>query len=409
MKKFYIFIIISMAMTLVACQSHPTAIVTDILEVATPTPEVFIAVTQAIPAQVQLNGVTLAVRDAHLGECDLPDCPPTSPGTRYLRVTLQTINLPAEQALDYKNMPQGIAIRDENASTPFNRLLAYKPSEQQLLLYFAVPQTATVFSLQWPGAAEIPLTVTVDETSAVQPPSFTGTEVSYGPMALVVPPGIADGASGMELPPATNEDAAYWQKTPGHTLIDLKDYYVMQGKTLQPQIYVYPATDYAILVPAAFESMHRLRNVISGIVPTTPDQLPAVPFFNAAQVFASNIQTISFQNGSGVRFLTEYAQYAASVNNQDLIYHFQGFSDDGEYYIIAILPITMPMLAETSDGGAALPPGGIPYTYFTEGGNFNAQDYYARVTDLLNSTPPELFTPTISQLDALIQSMQITP
>ena len=141
----------------------------------------------------------------------------------------------------------------------------------------------------------------------------------------------------------------------------------------------------------------------------TPDQLPAVPFFNAAQVFPSNIQTISFQNGSGVRFLTEYAQYAASANNQDLFYHFQGFSDDGEYYIIAILPTTMPLLAETSDGDAALPSGGIPYSYFVEGSNFDAQEYYARVTDLLNATSPESFTPSLSQLDALIQSMQVTP
>ncbi|HEX9387675.1 MAG TPA: hypothetical protein VF918_15235, partial [Anaerolineales bacterium] len=64
---------------------------------------------------------------------------------------------------------------------------------------------------------------------------------------------------------------------------------------------------------------------------------------------------ISFQNGQGVRFLTEYAQYAASANNHDLFYHFQGLTRDGAYYIIAILPITVPVLAETSDGGAVLP------------------------------------------------------
>lgn len=252
-------------------------------------------------------------------------------------------------------------------------------------------------------------TRTSTATPTTVPYSLAGTVTSYGLLTVVLPPGIADGASGSEVQPVTGEEAAWWQKTPGHTQINLGDYYVLQGKSHQPQIYVYPATDYAVLVPGAFESMHRLRNIISGVVPITPDQLPAVPFFNAAQVFASNIQTISFQNGSGLRFLTEYAQYAASVNNQDLFYHFQGFSDDGEYYIVAILPITMPMLAETSDGGAALPPGGIPYTYFTEGGNFDAQDYYARVTDLLNGTSPESFAPPLSQLDALIQSIEITP
>jgi hypothetical protein len=275
------------------------------------------------------------------------------------------------------------------------------------------PQTVT--PLSGISASDTPIpsikvpTQTSTVTPTIEPPSFSGTVVSYGPITLVVPPGIADGASVMEVPPVTGDDAAWWQKTPGHTQINLGDYYVLQGKSLQPQIDVYRSTDYAVLVPAAFESMHRLRNMISGVVPMTPDQLPTVPFFNAAQLLASNIQTILFQNGSGVRFLTEYAQYAASINNQDLFYHFQGFSDDGEYYIVAILPITMPLLAETSDAGAVLPLGGIPYTYFTEGGNFDAQGYYARVTDLLNGTSTESFVPTLSQLDALIQSMEVKP
>ena len=189
----------------------------------------------------------------------------------------------------------------------------------------------------------------------------------------------------------------------------LGDYYVLQGKFHQPQIYVYPAQAYAELVPPAFESLHRLNNILgnpSG--PISADQLPAVPFFNAQQVFASNIQTISFQNGEGVRFLTEYAQYTAPVNNHELFYHFQGVTRDGAYYIIAILPITVPVLAETSDAVAVLPPGGIAYPDITDP-NADWQGYYAAVTDLLNATSPDAFTPTITQLDLLIQSMQITP
>lgn len=240
-------------------------------------------------------------------------------------------------------------------------------------------------------------------------PFSDGTKVTYGPMTLVLPAEIADGASGKEVLPFTADDAAWWQKAPGHTQIDLGDYYILQDKTHKPTIYIYPATEYAILVPTAFESMHRLRNVISGVVPLSIDQLPAIPFFNAAQVFASNIEEISFQNGSGIRFLTEYAQYAAPVNNKDLFYQFQGLSDDGEFYIVAILPITMSKLAETSDEDADLPDGGIPYTYFSDNDNFDAQDYYAKITDLLNSASPESFTPSISQLDALIQSMVIEP
>jgi hypothetical protein len=138
------------------------------------------------------------------------------------------------------------------------------------------------------------------------------------------------------------------------------------------------------------------------------EQLPAVPFINAKQAFASNIQVMSFQNGRGVRFLIEYAQYPVSANNQDLCYHFQGLTSDGAYYIIAILPITAPVLAESSDATAVPPPGGVAYPDI---GNPNAdwQGNYNTVTALLNATSAEAFTPTINQLDLLIQSMRITP
>lgn len=254
----------------------------------------------------------------------------------------------------------------------------------------------------------ISLTQAIPATAVVQPSPITKTSVTFGRLSLEIPSSVANGASGQDYPPVTNEDAAYWDKTPGHLQVSLNDYYVLQGKFHQAQIYVYPAVEYATLVPGAFESMHRLQNIVSAVVPMTLDQLPAVPFFNAAQVFASNIQVASFQNGSGIRFLTEYAQYAAPVNNHELIYHFQGFTDDGEYYIVAILPTTAPVLAETSDAGAPLPPGGIPYPFVADP-NADMQAYYASITDLLNATSPEAFTPSISQLDALIQSMQVAP
>jgi hypothetical protein len=255
----------------------------------------------------------------------------------------------------------------------------------------------------------MPATVTPNATPIVQPSPVADTTVTFGRLTLEIPSSVASGASGKEYPPVTNADAAYWEKTPGHLQVSLKDYYILQGKFHEPQIYVYPAIDYATLVPGAFESMHRLQNILSAVVSVTPDQLPAVPFFNAAQVFASNIQAIPFQNGRGIRFLTEYAQYAAPVNNHELFYHFQGFTNDGEYYIVAILPITAPVLAETSEAGAPLPANGIQYPFFADPNPETLQKYYEDVANLLSATPNEAFTPTIGQLDALIQSMQVAP
>ena len=255
-------------------------------------------------------------------------------------------------------------------------------------------------------ATKVPTSIPATSTSPV--PSFEGTAVSYGKISLILSPGIASGFSGNQFPRAEGDNVALWEVTPGHTQITLEGY-LLQGKFHQPQVLVYPATEYAVMVPGAFESMHRLRNMMyDPSLSTSADQLPAVPFFNAAPVFASNLQPISFQNGSGMRFLTEYAQNAAPVNNQDLFYHFQGFTDDGEYYIVAILPITAPTLAEIRDPGAALPLGGVAYPDITNP-NVDMPGYYSAVTDLLNATSQDAFTPPINQLDALIQSIQINP
>lgn len=273
-----------------------------------------------------------------------------------------------------------------------------------------VPATATFTQIP-ASATAVPPTFTPIPTIAVPQPTAAGVQVSAGPLRAVLPTGLAYGAYVFQIPRNQVDSGAVWAATPGHTVMQL-DGYLPGGKFQEPQIYVYPASDYAFMVPGAFESIHRLDNILYSPNPPaiiSDDQLPGIPFFNAQQVFASQIKVLSFQNGGGVRFLTEYAQYPVSANNHDLFYHFQGVSRDGTYYIVAILPISAPMLAETSDGGAPLPPGGIPYPYFADGANADMRGYYTAVTTLLNNTPPQAFTPTIGQLDALIQSMWTAP
>ena len=254
----------------------------------------------------------------------------------------------------------------------------------------------------------IPATAVPSATTTSPLPPVNGIQAFYKPVSLVLPMGLASGISGTDFSRVEGQDHPYWELTPGHTMVQLGGY-TLQGKFHQPQIYAYPARAYAELFSEAFESMHRLRNVMNPAGPIAANQLPAVPFLNAAQVFASNVQAISFQNGNGVRFLTEYVQYPAPVNNHEMFYHFQGFTNDGEYYIVAILPITAPVLAETGEAGAALPANGIQYPFLGDPNPETLQKYYEDVANLLSATPNEAFTPTIGQLDALIQSMQIVP
>jgi hypothetical protein len=306
--------------------------------------------------------------------------------------------------------------------TPFKgfRKLLYAALAGVLLLSACTPSAPNITIFETGEPAQIPGTAIPTELGPTsspieptalpteKPPANTETEVTFEVLSLVVPSDVASGASGSEMPRFENEDAAWWQKTPGHWEISLGDYYALQGKYHQPKIYVYPAQAYAEMVPPAFESIHRLNNILYGpTVPIQIDQLPTVPFFNAQQVFAAHNQLISFQNGSGVRFVTEYSQYFAPVNNHEMFYHFQGVTRDGAYYIIAIFPVTTPVLVETSDPAATLPPGGIAYPNINDY-NTDWDGYYVAVTELLNATPEDSFSPQFGQLDALIQSMVVT-
>jgi hypothetical protein len=125
-------------------------------------------------------------------------------------------------------------------------------------------------------------------------------------------------------------------------------------------------------------------------------------------VFASNIQAVSFQNGSGIRFVTEYGQYPAPVNNHELFYHFQGFSNDGEYYIVAIFPITASGLGENSEPESAVAIGGVAYPDMGDSSD-DWKAYYTAAANLLDATSPESFTPSLSELDVDPLSTWIVP
>ncbi|MCL4528075.1 MAG: hypothetical protein M1282_01530 [Chloroflexi bacterium] len=288
------------------------------------------------------------------------------------------------------------------APLPTNTMIPPTAAPTQILASAtSIPPTVTPTQIQ-------PTAVPSAMPTQPRPPSSDGTTVSYGSVSLVLPSGLANEISGSQVPRADSNDGAWWALTPGHTQINL-DGYLLQGKFHKPQIFIYPALDYAQMVPAAFEAIHRLDNILAnpgaGI---SSNQLPPVPFFNAQQVFASNIQIVTFQSGRGVRFLAEYGQYPASANNHDLFYQFQGLTSDGNYYIVAILPINSSLLGESSDPASAIPVGGVAYPNMGSATTADWNNYYNAVTVQLNAQGPSDFVPTLNQLDLMIQSMKIT-
>jgi hypothetical protein len=229
-----------------------------------------------------------------------------------------------------------------------------------------------------------------------------GMPVSFEGVSFTIPSGVASGASTEKMTALDSNTDAPWDIAPTHSRFTLTEY-ELQGKFHEPRIYVYPAGEYGQVNPIAAEQIDRLRKILTGATPLH-ETLPTVPSFNAAPLLSAQIKIIPFETGGGgIRSLTQYAQYAAPVNNRELFYHFQGLSGDANYYIIAILPVTAPILPEDEKAEATVPEGGIPIPT-SVGPN---QVYYFSVTEKLNSLPPEAFTPSLSALDALVQSILV--
>jgi len=228
-----------------------------------------------------------------------------------------------------------------------------------------------------------------------------GIPVSYENVSFVIPGGTASGANTETIPSVDTNGGAPWEVAPTHLRFTLTGYQ-LQGKFFEPQIYVYPADQYAQVNSVAGEQIERIKKALAGS-PLLKETLPNVPFFNAGHIIAAGIQLIKFQNGSGVRELTQYDQYPAPINNHELFYHFEGLTADGKYYVIAVLPITAPVLAEDEKPESSVPAGGVPIPPSTGPTNV----YYFSVSETLNSLAPDSFTPALNSLDSLIQSILV--
>ncbi len=270
-----------------------------------------------------------------------------------------------------------------------------------------VPTTPTAKTLPTATPEALP-SPTAEPSSAPTTETASGAAVSFDRLSLALPTGVASGMSGTQVDKVEGDNAGPWGVAPAHIEVKLEGY-ALQGKFLEPKIYVYPADAYAQMQFGAAESLKRLKAILAGnpSAPFTTDVLPSVPFFNAGQIFSADAKVIPFQNGKGVRELTEYAQYPAPVNNNELIYQFEGLTSDGKYYVIAILPATAPGLPVDAKPDAVVPEGGVPLPDLNTA-NPDFAGYYAKVQHNLESLQPGAFTPSLEQLDALIGSLTIT-
>ena len=250
--------------------------------------------------------------------------------------------------------------------------------------------------------------MTAAVSSTASPPTSPGNSFSADGVSVVIPTGVASGATAESVPAVTEQSGAPWDVAPAYLRLTLQGY-ILQNKFFQPQIMVYPAAEYAAASNGAAISMPRLQAILANpSAPLTNDVLPRLPYVNAEQAIGAAPKIVAFSNGNGVRVLAEYAQYFAPINNHDLFYHYEGLTTDGKSYVVATLPINAGFLAPESDLTSVVPAGGVPFPGMDSTDSNVFVTYYQSVADLLEAAPPEAFQPILTDLDSLIQSLQIS-
>src|SRR5207244_878981 len=95
------------------------------------------------------------------------------------------------------------------------------------------------------------------------------------------------------------------------------------------------------MVEGIDEDVAALKKLFSQKSISYKTKIPYLQYFDAHRLFQSHIKNISFKNGRGILFLTEYSSDMADyVDNERLSYLFQGLTDDGKYSVFAWFPVT---------------------------------------------------------------------
>ncbi|MDL1899665.1 SH3 domain-containing protein [Anaerolineae bacterium CFX9] len=173
----------------------------------------------------------------------------------------------------------------------------------------------------------------------------------------------------------------------------------------QPQVFLYPI-DTFIMDSVYGETLQRLQQLLAtqpaiatGLPNLDPGvtEIPFIPVYNAAQVIIARPEYHAFDSGVGLSFLTYYAQDISIATNQNLFYAFVGLTSDRRYVISATFPVTTDVLPATFDYTS------VDYETFVEE---SVSILRQQVADL-NNQPADGFTPSLSVLNGLIESIRV--
>ena len=224
-------------------------------------------------------------------------------------------------------------------------------------------------------------------TASAPEPNFNYAGVSFYFNEL-----LAENIVGGINPGYYDEQAVFWS-TPQHRE------YVFNGWVLSdgfhtPAIRIYPVADFIAINENVSNALAALEVALAAD-PLNGEELRVSDLFNAGQLYYSSLKGLRFQNGYGARWLSQYGQAYYPVGWPNLFYTYQGFTDDGLYYVSVIFPVHHPSLPDTDT--------------VTMDNDFydNYPDYAAGVRAQLDAESDNSFMPSLVLLDQLVGSLLV--
>ena len=281
-----------------------------------------------------------------------------------------------------------------------------------------------------PSSTAAPATVETQYLASLPAPTNTSTPLpspvpSFTPdpsakiykfphISIAISSHLARSAASKTVP-AVKSNKEAWLVAPQYDVVTLGGYPLPKGSYVTPELLIFPAQDYAAVNSGAKASLGRLQAILARPTsPLTNQTVPWLPFTPGEQSIAAQTKLISFTGGSGIRMVTQYDIFldpivtapGDPIVNRLLFYHFEGLSADGTTYVIAILPLQIPVLANDPNPNAHVPQGGVPYPDL--GVDISHFEYFKNITAKLNDAGAGDFQPSLDALDAMIMSIDVS-
>jgi hypothetical protein len=238
---------------------------------------------------------------------------------------------------------------------------------------------------------DIPLP-TSQPTMTSEPPPPPEANFTYQGVSFYFSDLLAENVTAGTIPGNYDENAPWWS-TPEHREYIFNNW-VLSDTFHTPTIRVYPVAEFRAINQNVSDGLDVLMATLQ-TQPSDGADLEVVDLFNAGQLFQSQTKYLKFQNGYGARWLSQYGQAYFPIGWPNLFYTYQGFTDDGKYYISIIFPLNHPSLPH--------PDNVTLDDAFAE----NFINYSNEIGAQLNAETDASFVPSLVLLDQLVASLLV--